>query len=66
MLYRFQPLSVIARDELNARPRAPLPTRAEQIERLKTQQFDVLVIGGGATGTATECKAFFYLLMGLQ
>ena len=28
----------------------PLPTRAEQLERLRGQQFDVLVVGGGATG----------------
>jgi glycerol-3-phosphate dehydrogenase len=36
---------------LNVRPKGSLPTRAEQIASLKKDQFDVLVIGGGATGT---------------
>jgi len=33
------------------RPTAPLPTRAAQLASLRTEQFDVLVIGGGATGS---------------
>lgn len=28
-----------------------LPTRAEQLKSLQTESFDVLIIGGGATGT---------------
>lgn len=32
------------------RPRNPLPTRAEHMKSLKNDTFDVLVIGGGATG----------------
>lgn len=36
-----------------------VPTRAEQLEKLKdpTQRFDVLVIGGGATGAGTALEA---------
>lgn len=37
--------------ELNRRPTNDLPTRAEQLKSLEeTPEFDVLVIGGGATG----------------
>ena len=35
----------------------PLPTRAEQLERLRGQQFDVLVVGGGATGAGCALDA---------
>ena len=42
---------MLAGDNLKARPTKPLPTRAEQLESLKSEDFDVLVIGGGATGT---------------
>jgi hypothetical protein len=41
---------VHAVENVNIRPHTPLPTRAEQINALKTTEFDVLVIGGGATG----------------
>ena len=33
------------------RPTAPLPTRAAQLASLRSEHFDVLVIGGGATGS---------------
>ena len=33
------------------RPTAPLPTRADQLASLRSEHFDVLVIGGGATGS---------------
>ena len=36
------------------RPSGPLLSRAEQIQNLKTKEFDVLVIGGGATGQVLE------------
>lgn len=29
---------------------SPLPTRDDMLKSLQTEQFDVLVIGGGATG----------------
>ena len=35
---------------LNQRPTKPLPTRQEQLDSLKSNNFDVLIIGGGATG----------------
>ena len=41
---------MVAADRLNVRPHGPLPTREEQINNLKTIEYDVLVIGGGATG----------------
>ena len=43
-------MRVAAADGLNTRSTKPLPTREEQIERLAKDSFDVLVIGGGATG----------------
>ncbi|KAI6223822.1 Glycerol-3-phosphate dehydrogenase [Aphelenchoides fujianensis] len=38
------------RAELNKRPSGALPTRADLLNGLRTEEFDVLVIGGGATG----------------
>ena len=46
----FKKFGVVASDDLNRRPSAPLPSRTEQINSLKNTEFDVLVIGGGATG----------------
>ena len=43
-------MQVSAVDALKARPTNPLPSRSEQLKALKEQEFDVLVIGGGATG----------------
>ncbi|KAI6195380.1 Glycerol-3-phosphate dehydrogenase [Aphelenchoides besseyi] len=36
--------------ELNKRPSGALPTRQDLLNGLKSEEFDVLVIGGGATG----------------
>ena len=36
---------------------APLPTREEQLRRLREDEFDVLVIGGGATGCGVALDA---------
>lgn len=33
-----------------AKPTRHLPTRAEQLTSLQSESFDVLIIGGGATG----------------
>ena len=35
----------------------PVPNRAQQLSRLKTEEFDVLVIGGGATGAGCVLDA---------
>lgn len=34
-----------------------VPTRASQVDRLKNEEFDVIVIGGGATGAGTALEA---------
>ena len=39
---------------INKRVKGVLPSRAEQLEKLKCQEFDVLVIGGGATGSGVS------------
>ncbi|XP_052812932.1 glycerol-3-phosphate dehydrogenase, mitochondrial-like isoform X2 [Mya arenaria] len=36
---------------------APLPTREQQLKSLATEEFDVLVVGGGATGTGVAFDA---------
>mmetsp|Transcript_2551 Transcript_2551/g.6840 ORF Transcript_2551/g.6840 Transcript_2551/m.6840 type:complete len:688 (+) Transcript_2551:71-2134(+) len=39
-------------------PKRPVPTRCEQIQRLKQEEeFDLLIIGGGATGTGMAADA---------
>jgi len=52
-----QTLSNLASSGLNKRPTKPLPTRAEQLNSLATDEFDVLVIGGGATGSGCALDA---------
>uniref|UniRef100_T1J2G8 Glycerol-3-phosphate dehydrogenase n=1 Tax=Strigamia maritima TaxID=126957 RepID=T1J2G8_STRMM len=55
---KHSPRRVYAADELNARPTKPFPTRQAQINSLKsTPEFDVLVIGGGATGSGVALDA---------
>lgn len=41
----------MAADHLKARPTKPLPSRTEQLKALEEEEYDVLVIGGGATGS---------------
>ena len=36
---------------------SPLPTRIDQLKSLENDEFDVLVIGGGATGTGVALDA---------
>lgn len=41
-----------------------VPSRASMLERMKTEKFDLIVIGGGATGTAlgvVYCSCFLAL-----
>lgn len=40
----------MAAEKLNDRPTRPLPTRSQQLQNLSSENYDVLVIGGGATG----------------
>jgi alkyl hydroperoxide reductase subunit AhpF len=40
-----------------AKPTRHLPTRAEQITSLQSESFDVLIIGGGATGAGCAVDA---------
>ena len=42
---------------INKRVKSVLPTRKEQIRRLREDEFDVLVIGGGATGSGCALDA---------
>ncbi|CAG7719691.1 unnamed protein product, partial [Allacma fusca] len=41
-------------NHLNVRPKRPLPSRDIQLRSLESETFDVLVVGGGATGI-TRC-----------
>lgn len=36
---------------------SPLPTREDMLKSLETEDYDVLVIGGGATGTGVALDA---------
>lgn len=46
-----------AAESLNVRPTKALPTREEQLKSLGSESFDVLVIGGGATGAGCALDA---------
>ena len=46
-----------AKMNINQRPKAPLRTRAEQLQSLREESFDVFVIGGGATGAGCALDA---------
>ena len=47
----------LASQNINKRVKSVLPTRQEQLQRLKNDEFDVLVIGGGATGSGCALDA---------
>ncbi|KAK8747350.1 hypothetical protein OTU49_016768, partial [Cherax quadricarinatus] len=48
---------VTAAESLNTRPTRPLPTRQQQLQSLSSDSFDVLIIGGGATGAGCALDA---------
>lgn len=52
-------LSQVHADKPRSKPaKRPLPTREEQIKTLKTHgEYDVLIIGGGATGAGCALDA---------
>ena len=47
----------LASKNINKRVKSVLPTRKNQLQRLKEDEFDVLVIGGGATGSGCALDA---------
>ena len=51
------PQSLYAKDIQKQISSGNLPTRDEQLISLQTQEFDVLVIGGGATGCGVALDA---------
>uniref|UniRef100_A0A183BHE4 Glycerol-3-phosphate dehydrogenase n=1 Tax=Globodera pallida TaxID=36090 RepID=A0A183BHE4_GLOPA len=52
-----QAATLDAKSMLNKRPSGPLPTRADLLKGLRGEEFDVLVIGGGATGAGVALDA---------
>ncbi|XP_023288384.1 glycerol-3-phosphate dehydrogenase, mitochondrial [Orussus abietinus] len=49
---------VLAENATKARPpKRPLPSREEQVKTLKSNDYDVLIIGGGATGSGCALDA---------
>lgn len=48
---------VLAADHLKSRPTKPLLTRAQQLQALQEEEYDVLVIGAGATGAGCALDA---------
>lgn len=64
-LYDTQVIGVqtLAAAELNnarkkyRREKRPLPSRADQIKSLKVEEFDILIVGGGATGAGCALDA---------
>ena len=58
---------MLAGDHLKARPNKPLPTRSEQLKALEDEVYDVLVIGGGATGSgiANSSNIYYYYKLSL-
>lgn len=50
-------LSVAASSATEKKKLRPLPTREEQLKSLKNDSFDILVIGGGATGVGCALDA---------
>ena len=48
---------LLAADEQTKISVTPIPSRETQFESLKSEEFDVLVIGGGATGAGCALDA---------
>jgi len=50
-------LQVYAEKMIPRPVRMPLPTREDQVKALKSQDYDILIIGGGATGAGCVLDA---------
>lgn len=61
----FAANAALDKPSLNKRPSGPLPTRAELMKGLREEHFDILVIGGGATGAGVALDAQTRGIMGL-
>ena len=60
MQFCFQRLEThvrMASQNINKRVKTVLPSRSQQLQRLKEDEFDVLVVGGGATGSGCALDA---------
>lgn len=53
----FQWAAVRAEQDAQRRMKRHLPTREEQLKSLQTESFDVVIIGGGATGAGCALDA---------
>ena len=49
--------SVLASEVQEKLAKARLPSKSDQVESLKTKEYDILVIGGGATGCGVALDA---------
>ncbi|KAK2584210.1 hypothetical protein KPH14_006630 [Odynerus spinipes] len=49
--------STVHAEKERQRPKRPLPSREDQVKTLKCQEYDVLIIGGGATGAGCALDA---------
>ncbi|KAL1513288.1 hypothetical protein ABEB36_002713 [Hypothenemus hampei] len=52
-----EPWPAVNAQKATPRPKRPLPSRADQIKSLQTDQFDILIVGGGATGAGCALDA---------
>lgn len=52
----YQLLTVKA-EKLTPKPKRPLPSRADQLKSLQADAFDIVIIGGGATGAGCALDA---------
>ncbi|XP_046745836.1 glycerol-3-phosphate dehydrogenase, mitochondrial isoform X1 [Diprion similis] len=49
--------TVFAEQKVSRPPKRPLPSRESQVKSLKSENYDVLIIGGGATGAGCALDA---------
>lgn len=54
---QLPPARVLAADQPPTLSNGPLPSRQQLIESLQKDEFDILVVGGGASGTGVALDA---------